>query len=208
MAHASEYCEYWGNIYGKWVSPSTLCRELKRQGLTKKKTLLSSQAATERVQKLRVEYWKKVQNIEPENLVFLDEMGVLLGLTRNYARSPYGTRVSDLKPFYRGAKVTAIGAISIKKVFALMTMNDSMDGKAFEIFIEKILVPELWVGAVVVMDNLPAHKMASIAPMIQSVGASIINLSPYSPDFNPIELWWSQLRDFQINNHANTGSGR
>ena len=40
------------------------------------------------VQKLRVEYWKKVKNIEPENLVFLDEMGVLLGLTRNYARSP------------------------------------------------------------------------------------------------------------------------
>jgi len=52
------------------------------------------------------------------------------------------------------------------------------------------------VGAVVVMDNLPAHKIASIAPMIQAVGASIINLSPYSPDFNPIELWWSQLKSF------------
>ena len=45
----------------------------------------------------------------------------------------------------------------------------------------KFLVPEFWVGAVVVMDNLPAHKMASIAPMIEAVGASIINLSPYSP---------------------------
>jgi len=77
-----------------------------------------------------------------------------------------------------------------------MTMNDSMDGKAFEVFIEKFLVPELWLGAVVVMDNLPAHKIASIAPMIQAVGASIINLSPYYPDFNPIELWWSQLKSF------------
>ena len=148
------------------------------------------------MQKLRGEYWEKVKNIAPENLVFLDEMGVLLGLTRNYARSPHGTRVSDLKPFYRGAKITAIGAISIKKVLAVMTINDSMDGKAFEVFIKKFLVPELWVGAVVVMDNLPAHKMASIAPMIQAVGASIINLSPYSPDFNPIELWWSQLKSF------------
>ena len=46
------------------------------------------------------------------------------------------------------------------------------------------------------MDNLPAHKMASIAPMIKAVGPSIINLSPYSPDFNPIELWWSQLKSF------------
>ena len=107
---------------------------------------------------------------------FSPEMGVLLGLTRNYARSPQGSRVCDIKPFYRGAKVTASGTISIKKVVALMTMNDSMDGKAFEVFIEKILVPELWGGAVVVMDNLPAHKMAFIAPMIHPVGASIINL--------------------------------
>jgi transposase len=67
--------------------------------------------------------------------------------------------VCDLKLFYRGAKNTAIGAISIKKVVALMTINDSMDGKAFEVFSEKFLVPELWVGAVVVRDNLPAYKM-------------------------------------------------
>jgi transposase len=96
----SEYCEYWGNIYGQWISPSTMCRELKRFGLTKKNLLRSSQAATERVQKLRGEYWEKVKNIHPENLVFIDEMRVLLGLTRNYARSPHGTRVSDIKPFY------------------------------------------------------------------------------------------------------------
>ena len=118
----------------------------------------SSQAATERVQKLRVEYWKSVRNIDPENLVFIDETGVLLGLTITHARSQLGTRVYELKPFYRGAKVTVIGAISIKKVVALMTINDSMDSKAFYVFIEKFLVPQLWSGAVVVMDNLPAHK--------------------------------------------------
>ena len=95
------------------------------------------------MQKLRGEYWEKVKNVDPENLVFLDEMGILLGLTRNYARSHHGSRVCDIKPFYRGAKVTAIGAISIKKVVALMTMNDSMDGKAFEVFIEKFLVARL-----------------------------------------------------------------
>jgi transposase len=109
---------------------------------------------------------------------------------------PRGSRVCDIKPFYRGAKITAIGAITIKKVVTLMTMNDSINGKAFEVFIKKFLVPELRLGAVVVMDNLPAHKIASIAPMIQAVGASIINLSPYYPDFNPIELWWSQLKSF------------
>jgi putative transposase len=126
----------------------------------------------------------------------LDETGIILGLTRTHARSQPGTRVTELKPFYRGAKVTAIGAISINKVLALMTMNDSMDGQAFALFIEKFLCPQLWAGAVVVMDNLPAHKLASILPMITDVGASVICLSPYSPDFNPIELWWSQLKSF------------
>ncbi|UNU20944.1 transposase [Microcoleus vaginatus PCC 9802] len=77
-----------------------------------------------------------------------------------------------------------------------MTLNGSMDGRAFEVFIEHFLVPNLWEGAVVVMDNLPAHKLGTIEPLIQSAGASLLNLSPYSPDFNPIELWWSQLKAF------------
>jgi len=143
-----------------------------------------------------MEYWHKIKHIQPENLVFLDETGILLGLTRTHARACSGTRVIELKPFYRAAKVTAIGAISINKVLTLMTMNDSMDGRAFAVFIEKFLCPQLWPGAVVVMDNLPAHKIASIEPMINAVGASVICLSPYSPDFNPIELWWSQLKSF------------
>ena len=137
-----------------------------------------------------------MKQIEPENLVFLDEMGVLLGLARSHARSARGSRVYDLKPFYRGAKVSVIGAIGLKRVLAVMTLDGSMDGDAFEVFIERCLVPELWAGAVVVMDNLPAHKMAGIEPLLQAAGASILNLSPYSPEFNPIELWWSQLKAF------------
>ena len=123
-------------------------------------------------------------------------MGVLLGLTRTRARSPRGYRVYDFKPFYRGAKVTVIGAISIKQVLAVMTLNGSMDGNGFKVFVEKCLLPQLWKGAVVVMDNLPAHKVVEIEPLIQSVGASVLYQSPYSPDFNPIEHWWSQLKAF------------
>jgi len=104
--------------------------------------------------------------------------------------------VYDLKPFYRGAKVTVIGAISLTHVVALMTLDGSMDGDAFKVFIEKFLVPQLWSGAVVVMDNLPAHKIAAIEPLIKAVGARVVNLSPYSPDFNPIEQWLSQLKSF------------
>jgi transposase len=163
---------------------------------TKKKTLRSSQAQTERVQNLRTEYWQQVKQIDPENLVFIDEMGVLLGLARTDARSLQGNRVYDFKPFYRGAKVTVIGAVSLKQVLAVMTLNGSMDGNAFEVFVEKCLLPQLWSGAVVVMDNVPAHKVVAIEPLIQSVGASVLYQSPYSPDFNPIEHWWSQLKAF------------
>ncbi|NEQ71135.1 MAG: transposase [Symploca sp. SIO2D2] len=137
-----------------------------------------------------------MKDIKPENLVFIDETGIILGATRTHARSQPGTRVSQLKPFYRGAKVTAIGAISLKEVLGLMTMNNSMDGAAFDVFTEKILCPRLWPGAVVVMDNLSAHKLASVVSKIEAVGASVIYLSPYSPEFNPIELWWSQLKSF------------
>lgn len=145
---------------------------------------------------MRIEYWHKIQQVAPENLVFVDEMGVLLGLTRTYARSPLGTRVYDFKPFYRGAKITVIGAISWQQVLAIMTLNGSMDGNTFKVFVEKCLLPQLWSGAVVVMDNLPAHKVKEIEPLIQSVGASVVYQSPYSPDFNPIEHWWSQLKAF------------
>jgi transposase len=137
-----------------------------------------------------------VKTIDPDNLVFLDKMGVLLGLTLTHARSRCGSRVYDLKPFYRGAKITVVGAISLKKVVGIMTLDGSMDGKAFSVFIEHFLVPNLGKGAVVVMDNLPAHKLAAIEPLIESAGATILNLLPYSPDFNPIELWWSQLKAF------------
>ena len=128
------------------------------------------------MQILRCEYWEQVKNIDPDNLVFLDEMGVLLGLTRTHARSRYGSRVYDLKPFYRGAKITVVGAISLKKVVGIMTLDGSMDGKAFSVFIEHFLVPNLWDGAVVVMDNLPAHKVAAVKPLIETETAPLSSI--------------------------------
>jgi putative transposase len=174
---------------------------------TQKKTIRSSQAKTERVQKLRIEYWEQVKEIDPSNLVFIDEMGVLLGLTRTHARSNRGSRVYDFKPYYRGAKVSVIGGISLNNVLAVMTLNGSMDSNAYKVFIEHFLLPQLWVGAVVVMDNLPAHKVEEIKPLIESVGASVLYLSPYSPEFNPIEHWWSQLKAFLKQFSPTTASG-
>lgn len=85
----------------------------------KKKTLRSSQAKSERVQLKRAKYWAQVKEVDLKDLVFLDEMGVLLGLTRSHARAAPGERAYDYKPFYRGDKVSVIGAITVSKVLAL-----------------------------------------------------------------------------------------
>jgi hypothetical protein len=145
---------------------------------TQKKTLRSSQAKSvlkdtashKRVQLERAEYWSQVKNIDLKDLVFLDEMGVLLGLTRTYARAAPGKRAYDYKPFYRGSKVSVIGAITESKVLAVMTLNDSMDAAAFKVYICECLVPQLWKGAVVVMDNLPAHKVEAIGREANPLG--------------------------------------
>lgn len=137
-----------------------------------------------------------MREVELKDLVFLDEMGVLLGLMRTHARALPGARAYDYKPFYQGTRVSVIGAISASSVLAVMTLDDGMNAAAFEVYISKCLLPELWPGAVVVMDNLPAHKVAAIAPLIEAVGARVLYLSPYSPEFNPIEHWWSQLKAF------------
>jgi putative transposase len=143
-----------------------------------------------------VDYWQQVRQVALEDLVFLDEMGVLLGLMRTHGRAEPGERVYDFKAFYRGNKISVIGAMSLSKVLAVMTLDGSMDTAAFEMYVCQCLVPQLWPGAVVVMDNLPAHKAQSIEAAIEAVGARVLYLSPYSPEFNPIEHWWSQLKAF------------
>ena len=103
-ATLSEYCEYWGEAQGLWISPSTMCRALQKVQLTRKKRRFAALKPPQSESKsYGVSTGLHVKKIEPENLVFLDETGILLGLARTHARSPQGSRVYELKPFYRGA---------------------------------------------------------------------------------------------------------
>ncbi len=161
-----------------------------------KKTLHATQAETERVQHLRVDYWQKIRDINPEDLIFLDETGMNLTLTRIYARSIEAARAYGSKFYSRGKNITLIGAIARKGFLTPMTVNGSTNGDVFRVFIEQLLVPCLWPGAVVVMDNLTAHKVKGISEIIEAAGASVVYLSPYSPEFNPIENCWSKLKEY------------
>ena len=89
-------------------------------------------------------------------------MGVLLGLMRTKARSLKGERAYDFKPFYRGKRISVIGAITQNSVLAMKTIDKSMNGQNFRQFLKEELAPNLWKDAVVVMDNLPAHKVNEV----------------------------------------------
>lgn len=192
-----QYCDHLAAQTEITVSISVMCRYLQQQNLTlKKKTFRSTQAITDEGQQKRLDYWRRIRGVDPDNLIFIDEMGVLLGLESTCSRSLKGQRAYTLKPFYRGTKITVIGAITNQGVLAMQTMPGSMKGDDFRTFMQNQVVPKLELGKVVVMDNLPAHKVKGIEEMITATGARVEYMSPYSPDFNPIEMLWSQLKAF------------
>ncbi len=79
---------------------------------------------------------------------------------------------------------------------APMVLDGAMGGPAFLAYVEQVLVPTLAPGDIVVMDSLPAHKLAGVRTAIEAVGARLLYLPPYSPDFNPIEMAFSKLKSF------------
>ena len=135
-----------------------------------------------------------MQGILAENLIFIDESGVNLALARLFARAPKGKRARGERPMKRGKNVSLIGAISLKGVITQISLIGATDGLTFEAFISQKLVPLLWKGACVVMDNCSIHKSKEIEELIQAAGANLIYLPPYSPDFSPIENCWSKIK--------------
>jgi transposase len=131
-----------------------------------------------------------------KDLIFIDESGVNLALTRLFARAPKGQRAYGKRPQKRGENVSLIGAISLNGVVTQINLIGTVDGLTFEAFIAQKLVPQLWVGACVVMDNCSIHKGKEIESLINQAGARLIYLPPYSPEFSPIENCWSKIKTF------------
>ena len=115
-------------------------------------------------------------------------------MVRLYARALKGSRASGPKPNRRGKNVSILGAISVKKVLTSVNLIGPIDGITFEAFIIRKLVPQLWKGACVLMDNYGIHKGEEIEKAIKNAGATLIFLPPYSPDFSPIENFWSKVK--------------
>ena len=115
-------------------------------------------------------------------------------MTRMYGRAPKGERVAGSVPDDHGPNVTMVGSMGFEGISAAMSFEGPMNGAVFKVFVEQVLGPTLVEGDVVVMDNLPAHKVMGIEQAIESRGASLVYLPPYSPDFSPIEQCWSKVK--------------
>lgn len=135
-----------------------------------------------------------MQGILAKDLIFIDESGINLALTRLCARSPKGTRAHGKRPQKRGKNVSVIGAIGLQAIIAHVAVMGSVDKLTFEAFIACKLVPKLWAGACVIMDNASIHFSEEITRLITAAGAQLIYLPPYSPDFSPIENFWSKVK--------------
>lgn len=115
-----------------------------------------------------------------------------MGRTR--ARGPKGQRVVCKSPHGHWKTLTTVAAMTTAGMAAAMVIDGAMHTQAFVGFVEKWLVPKLRPGQVVVLDNLPAHKSPEVDRLIESAGAKVLRLPPYSPDFNPIEMAISKVK--------------
>ena len=177
------------------VAQSMVSRALNKLNLRRKKKSHYAQEQ-EREDVKKREYWKKeVMSLNANNLIFIDESGANLRMESSYARAEGGGRVKMPVPFNRGPQISMIGAVSTEKVEAALYGEWSTNGEIFLTFIETQLVPELKAKHIVVMDNVKFHLQKSVSDAIESTGATVIFLPPYSPDFSPIEHMWSKIKN-------------
>jgi transposase len=133
--------------------------------------------------------------LHAKDLIFIDESGANLRMTTAYARIEGGKRIKMPVPFDHGPQFSMIGAISINKIEAALYGEWATNGEIFFTFIERSLLPQLKPKHIVIMDNVKFHLQTRIKEAIESRGAKIIFLPPYSPDLNPIENMWSKIKN-------------
>jgi transposase len=127
-------------------------------------------------------------------LKFVDESGVTLAMLRRYGRAAPGQRVVDHVPDNYGTNDTLLAALGLAGLHAPWVVDGAVNGDIFRWWGQHILCPTLQPGDIVLWDNLSAHKVAGVEALLAARGARLIRLSPYSPDFNPIEQCWSKIK--------------
>jgi transposase len=129
-----------------------------------------------------------------EQVVFLDESGFNMSMTRSYARAYSTLRAIGTVPRNHGINYTLICGLQLSGPVGELIIDGSVNGMVFEHYIRDILCPQLTEGQTVVMDNLSSHHRESIRGFIEGKGCNLLYLPSYSPDFNPIEMMFSKVK--------------
>ena len=144
--------------------------------------------------KRRRAWFENQPELEPERLVFIDETGVDTKMARRFGRSARGQRCRASVPYGHWKTTTFTAGLRMNGMTAPFVLDGPMDGDCFLAYVEQVLAPTLQPGDVVVIDNLPAHRVKGIKAAIEARGAILLYLPPYSPDFNPIEQAFAKLK--------------
>lgn len=157
----------------------------------KKKT----RAAAEADPLKRQEFAARQRGLPAERLVFVDEFSLHTALTPEYGRAPSGQRVVTSEPFER-ERVSVIAALTLCGVAAPCTLPGAFDTDAFDAWVGAALLPVLFPGDIVILDNVRFHFAGRAGQLIAAAGCRVVPLPPYSPDFNPIENCISKIKQF------------
>jgi transposase len=156
-----------------------------------KKTL----GATERDERKRSAFRERLEGVDPERLVFVDESSTNIAMVPRYARAPKGERAFGKAPRNWGKNVTLISSITLWGMGPSMSIQGSSDTQSFSVYMREILAPSLKSGQIVVMDNLSVHKAGWVRDLIEQNGCRLWLLPSYSPDMNPIEEAFSKVKN-------------
>jgi transposase len=161
-----------------------------------KKSLRAAERQRADVARARRRWIRAQRFLDPAHLVFIDETAVTTNMLRLNGWNPRGERLISDAPMGHWETVTFIAGLRQTRIVAPMLIKGAMNGQAFLAYIEQCLVPTLKRRDIVVIDNVPFHKVAGVDEAIRSVGASLRYLPKYSPDLNPIELVFHPLKAF------------
>jgi len=127
--------------------------------------------------------------------VFVDETGTSTKMVRTRGRCARGRRLVAKVPWGHWKTTTFTAGLRCDGLIAPFVLDGPMNGEAFLTYVEKVLTPSLSLGDLVVIDNLPAHKVEGVRKLIEASGATLLYLPPYSPDLNPIEMAFAKVKN-------------
>ena len=141
-----------------------------------------------------MEFQEKLEKIPEEDRVYIDESGINEYLHRQYGRALSGEKVYGAVSGNRYHRESFIAAQNQAKILAPFCYTGTCNTSLFNVWLEKICIPELKKGQVVILDNASFHKSKTSLELIKRAGCKVLFLPPYSPDLNPIEKFWANFK--------------